>query len=91
MSEISEKANKLIKDFRRDISIDIMFTPEKNAEVNSLNALIAYIAELEKDNADFRQLVGDWSIVLEQDDYFQLWHVESVRQAMLEINKESEE
>ena len=56
-----------------------------------MNALIAYIAELEKDNADFRQLVGDWSIVLEQDDYFQLWHVESVRQAMLEINKESEE
>ena len=49
------------------------------------------IAELEKDNAEFRQLIRDWSIVLEQDDYFQLWHVESVRQAMLEINKEREE
>ena len=51
----------------------------------------ARIAELEKDNAEFRQLIRDWSIVLEQDDYFQLWHVESVRQAMLEINKEREE
>ena len=47
MSEISEKAIKLIKDLRRDISIDIMFTPEKNAEDNSLKALTAYIAELE--------------------------------------------
>ena len=48
MSEISEKAIKLIKDLRRDISIDIMFTPEKNAEDNSLKALTAYIAELEE-------------------------------------------
>ena len=55
------------------------------------DALNARIAELEKDNAEFRQLIRDWSIVLEQDDLFQLWHVESVRQAMLEINKESEE
>jgi len=47
MSEISEKAIKLIKDLRRDISIDIMFTPEKNAENNSLKALTDYIAELE--------------------------------------------
>ena len=49
------------------------------------------IAELEKDNDEFRQLIRDWSIVLEQDDHFQLWQVESVRQAMLEINKEREE
>jgi len=49
------------------------------------------IAELEADNAKFRQLIRDWSIVLEQDDLFQLWHVEIVRQAMLEINKEREE
>jgi len=47
MSEISEKAIKLIKDLRRDISIDIMFTPEKNAEDDSLKALVDYIAELE--------------------------------------------
>jgi len=52
--------------------------------------LTARIAELEKDNTEFRQLIRDWSIVLEQDEYFQLWHVESVRQAMLEINKERE-
>lgn len=47
MSEISEKAIKLINDLRRDISIDIMFTPEKNAEDDSLKALVDYIAELE--------------------------------------------
>ena len=47
MSEISEKAIKLIKDLRRDISIDIMFTPEKNAEDDSLKALVDYIVELE--------------------------------------------
>ena len=56
-----------------------------------LSTATARIAELEKDNAEFRQLIRDWSIVLEQDDFFQLWHVESVRQAMLEINKEREE
>ena len=55
------------------------------------DGLRARIAELEKDNDEFRQLIRDWSIVLEQDDHFQLWHVESVRQAMLEINKEREE
>ena len=48
------------------------------------------IAELEADNAEFRQLIRDWSIVLDQNDEFQLWQVESVRQAMLEINKERE-
>lgn len=47
MSDISEKAIKLINDLRRDISIDIMFTPEKNAEDDSLKALVDYIAELE--------------------------------------------
>jgi hypothetical protein len=51
----------------------------------------ARIAELEKDNTEFRQLIRDWSIVLDQNDEFQLWQVESVRQAMLEINKEREE
>ena len=50
MSDISEKAIKLIKDLRRDISIDIMFTPEKNAEDDSLKALVDYIAELEHRN-----------------------------------------
>lgn len=47
MSEMSEKAIKLINDLRRDISIDIMFTPERNAEGESLKALVDYIAELE--------------------------------------------
>lgn len=50
----------------------------------------ARIAELETDNAEFRQLIRDWSIVLEQNNGFWLWQVESVRQAMLEINKERE-
>jgi hypothetical protein len=57
MSEISEKAIKLIKDLRRDISIDIMFTPEKNAEDDSLKALVDYIAELE---GKFDQLTARW-------------------------------
>ena len=55
------------------------------------DALNSRIAELEADNAEFRQLIRDWSIVLDQNDEFQLWQVESVRQAMLEINKEREE
>ena len=61
------------------------------SQMADVYTLKARIAELEADNAEFRQLIRDWSIVLEQDDYFQLWHVESVRQAMLEINKEREE
>ena len=55
MSEISEKAINLIKDLRRDISIDIMFTPEKNAEDDSLKALVDYIAELEAENTALKQ------------------------------------
>jgi len=54
------------------------------------DALRKRIAELEKDNDEFRQLIHDWSIVLEQNNGFWLWQVESVRQAMLEINKECE-
>ena len=59
-----------------------------NETVGKLNSRIA---ELETDNAEFRQLIRDWSIVLEQNNGFWLWQVESVRQAMLEINKEREE
>ena len=55
MSDISEKAIKLIKDLRRDISIDIMFTPEKNAEDDSLKQLVDYIAELEGENAGLKE------------------------------------
>lgn len=47
MGEISEKATKLIKDLRRDMWIDVMFTPEKDAESNSLKALSDHIAKLE--------------------------------------------
>ena len=56
-----------------------------------LNDADARIAELDADNAEFRQLIRDWSIVLDQNNGFELSHVESVRQAMLEINKEREE
>jgi len=55
MSEMSEKAIKLINDLRRDISIDIMFTPEKNAEDDSLKQLVDYIAELEGENAGLKE------------------------------------
>ena len=65
---------------------------EDAAELLTLiTGLESRIAELEMDNAEFRQLIRDWSIVLDQNNGFQLWHVESVRQAMLEINKEREE
>ena len=65
---------------------------EDAAELLTLiTGLESRIAELEKDNDEFRQLIRDWSIVLDQNDEFQLWQVESVRQAMLEINKEREE
>jgi len=64
---------------------------EDAAELLTLiTGLESRIAELEMDNAEFRQLIRDWSIVLDQNNGFQLWHVESVRQAMLEINKERE-
>ena len=52
---MSEKAIKLINDLRRDISIDIMFTPEKNAEDDSLKQLVDYIAELEGENAGLKE------------------------------------
>ena len=73
----------------------LVITNQRSVVLNSdllqtIDRLKKQIAELEADNAEFRQLIRDWSIVLEQDDYFQLWHVESVRQAMLEINKERE-
>jgi DNA-binding transcriptional regulator PaaX len=89
MNEISEKAIKLIKDLRRDIWIDVMFTPEKNAEDESLKALVDYIAELEKDNDEFRQLIHDWIIILTPDDGY-VPDSECVRQAMLVIDKERE-
>lgn len=58
---------------------------------DEIRDLTTRIDELEKDNDEFRQLIRDWSIVLDQNCDFELWQVESVRQAMLEINKEREE
>ena len=66
------------------------FIKENIKQRQEILKLTARIAELEKDNTEFRQLIRDWSIVLDQNDEFQLWQVESVRQAMLEINKERE-
>lgn len=40
---------QFVRCMSRDISIDIMFTPEKNAEDDSLKALVDYIAELEEE------------------------------------------
>jgi hypothetical protein len=88
---MSEKFKKALR-----IAVNVGCGFEADAEgaaelLTLITGLESRIAELEKDNDEFRQLIHDWSIVLEQDDLFQLWHVESVRQAMLEINKEREE
>jgi hypothetical protein len=88
---MSEKFKKALR-----IAVNVGCGFEGDAEdaaelLTLITGLESRIAELEKDNDEFRQLIHDWSIVLEQDDLFQLWHVESVRQAMLEINKEREE
>ncbi len=47
------------------------------------------IAELEKDNDEFRQLIHDWIIILTPDDGY-VPDSECVRQAMLVIDKERE-
>ena len=89
---ISEKANDLLNKFG-SAQFDFMVwnTPDNLVARDKARQEISdYIAELEADNAEFRQLIRDWSIVLDQNDEFQLWQVESVRQAMLEINKERE-
>lgn len=90
---ISEKANDLLNKFgSAQFDFTIWNTPKNLAALDKARQeIFGYIAELEKDNTEFRQLIRDWSIVLEQDYDFQLSHVESVRQAMLEINKEREE
>lgn len=48
------------------------------------------IAELKKDNDEFRQLIHDWIIILTPDDGY-VPDSECVRQAMLVIDKECEE
>ena len=82
---------KILEDFTTYTDAADDWITEYVPEAWEAREVLDYIAELETDNAEFRQLIRDWSIVLDQDDYFQLWHVESVRQAMLEINKEREE
>ena len=87
---VSEHANYLLNEYGR-LQFDYAFFCKPDGESlrnEARNNLEEYIAELEKDNDEFRQLIRDWSIVLEQDNGFQLWHVESVRQAMLETDKE---
>ena len=90
---ISEKANDLLNKFCGAQYDYVVWSTQDNlvARDKARQEISDYIAELEADNAEFRQLIRDWSIVLDQNDEFQLWQVESVRQAMLEINKEREE
>ena len=89
---VSEHANYLLNEYGR-LQFDYAAYCKPDGESlrnEARNNLETYIAELEADNAEFRQLIRDWSIVLEQNNGFWLWQVESVRQAMLEINKERE-
>ncbi len=55
-----------------------------------INSLESRIAELEKDNDEFRQMIHDWIIILTPDDGY-VPDSECVRQAMLVIDKEREE
>ena len=90
---VSEHANYLLNEYGR-LQFDYAAYCKPDGESlrnEARNNLEEYIDELEMDNAEFRQLIRDWSIVLDQNNGFQLWHVESVRQAMLEINKERED
>jgi len=92
--ERASKAESRIAELERDKEAlsGIKEILREHIEVGTvqLSTATARIAKLEKDNAEFRQLIRDWSIVLDQNNEFQLWQVESVRQAMLEINKECE-
>ena len=54
-----------------------------------INSLESRIAELEKDNDEFRQMIHDWIIILTPDDGY-VPDSECVRQAMLVIDKEGE-
>ena len=81
---------KILEDFATYTNAADDWITEYVPEAWEAREVLDYIAELEADNAEFRQLIRDWSIVLDQNNEFQLWQVESVRQAMLEINKESE-
>ena len=82
---------KILEDFATYTNAADDWITEYVPEAWEAREVLDYIAELEKDNDEFRQLIRDWSIVLDQNNGFQLWHVEGVRQAMLEINKEREE
>ena len=85
---IEDDLRKRIAELEKALNIDTDLTIAGLRK--ELRDATARIAELETDNAEFRQLIRDWSIVLEQNNGFWLWQVESVRQAMLEINKERE-
>ena len=96
VDELSEVCFEYGKDESKEKMLDVFYKTKmlKNyvgIMQGRIELLTARIAELGADNAEFRQLIRDWSIVLDQNNGFQLWHVESVRQAMLEINKECEE
>ncbi len=45
------------------------------------------VAELEKDNAEFRQLIHDWIIILTPDNDY-VPNIDGVRDAMILIDKE---
>lgn len=72
-----------------DKAMSLMAVSHTAHDKISWNALWDYIAELEKDNDEFRQLIHDWIIILTPDDGY-VPDSECVRQAMLVIDKERE-
>jgi endogenous inhibitor of DNA gyrase (YacG/DUF329 family) len=62
---------------------------DKYSLEEALSKMSTRIAELEKDNDEFRQMIHDWIIILTPDDGY-VPDSECVRQAMLVIDKERE-
>ena len=89
---ISEKANDLLNKFgSTQFDFTIWNTPKNLAALDKARQeIFGYIAELEAKNERYIKLIQDWVDVLDprypQGDGL----ASAVRQAMLEINKESE-
>ena len=91
MRKLSKKAKRLIIDYS-SAAADLTnkaIRPNFIQFGEARAALMDYIAELEKDNDEFRQLIHDWIIILTPDDGY-VPDSEGVRQAMLVIDKERE-
>ena len=86
IAELSQAVG-LITTLKPTMVMDVDHPLDMAKEVEAY--VTARIAELEKDNDEFRQLIHDWIIILTPDDGY-VPDSECVRQAMLVIDKERE-